>query len=79
MITREKDPHECPISDDDRGCITEMVRKYRENERRTNRNINGNETDDLSIGFKQFMVALSLRERHLIETSSKIHWFHYKL
>ena len=63
---------ECEHNDVDGGeCIGGMMRKYRESERKENDE--DNESDDISNRFKQFVDSLGLLERHLLETSTKIH------
>ena len=65
---------ECEHNDVDGGeCIGGMMRKYRDSERRENDD--DNESDDIPNGFKQYVDGPSLRERHLLETSIKIHSF----
>ena len=54
-------------------CIGEMMRKCRESER--TENVNDAEPDDMANGFKHFVNGLCLRERNLLETSTKIHSF----
>ena len=56
-------------------CIGEMMRKCRESER--TENVNDAESDDMADrdGFKHFVNGLGLRERNVLETSTKIHSF----
>ena len=54
-------------------CIGEMMRKHRESER-TEKEIDA-DSDGMDIEFKRFVNGLGLRERHLLETSVKIHSF----
>merc|ERR1719242_1771370 len=64
---------DCPFADGDGGeCISEMMKKFRESERRENDE--EKESDDLPSGFKQFMIGLDLGERNIMETSTKIHY-----
>ena len=64
----------CDRIDGDDGsgeCIGEMMRKYRESER--TKIEDDTEFDGKDIGFKEFVNGLGLRERNLLETSTKIH------
>ena len=62
----------CHCSDAvDEGCIGELMREYRESERTENGDCD--KSDNLPTDFEQYVVALEFRERHLLETSTKIH------
>ena len=60
----------CHHSDGDGKCIGGMMRKYRESESRDD---NDDESDDSANAFKQYVAGLELRQRHLLDTSTKIH------
>ena len=52
-------------------CIGEMMREYRAKER--GRSLEDNGSGDLQDEFQKLVIGLDLRERHLLETSTKIH------
>ena len=65
---------DCPYGGDDGECIGEMMTKYRNSERKENEDGDCN-SDDIPIGFTQYVEILDLRQQHLLETSIKIHSF----
>ena len=68
-----EDPIECPFGDGDgTQCIGEIMRKYRESEHGTD---DIDESDDFTIKLKEYINGLDLKQRHLLETSTKIHSF----
>ena len=61
---------ECDRGNGDEGqCIGEMMRKYRESERREDDDDGDSECD----GLRQFVAGLNLRERNWLETTVRIH------
>ena len=55
---------DCPHSTDDGECIGESMRLYR-----------GSDNDIIKGEFEEYMDGLSLRERNLVKTASRIHSF----